>query len=101
MLIIGGRTNNVGENLTLDVYDTETSEWTKFNSMQRFRHGSCMVDIWLYIFGGFELEQPNVPTSVICRVNLQKLFSNHETLLNKFQNLSKSSSGSTSPTNLS
>ena len=37
LLIIGGRTNNVGETLPIDVYDTESSEWTKFNSVQRFR----------------------------------------------------------------
>lgn len=30
MLVIGGRTNTVGENLPLEVYDTETSEWHKF-----------------------------------------------------------------------
>jgi len=33
MLIVGGRTNNVGEQLSLEVYDTETSEWAKFNSL--------------------------------------------------------------------
>ena len=32
MVIMGGRTNNVGELLPLEVYDTETSEWTKFTS---------------------------------------------------------------------
>jgi len=40
MMVVGGRTNNVGELLPLEVYDTETSEWTKFNSIQRFRHAS-------------------------------------------------------------
>lgn len=38
LVVIGGRTGNVGETLTIDVYDTETSEWTKFNSVQRFRY---------------------------------------------------------------
>lgn len=33
MLVIGGRTNTVGENLPLEVYDTETSEWHKFNDI--------------------------------------------------------------------
>ncbi len=33
LFIIGGRTNTVGETLTIDVYDTETSEWSKFNSI--------------------------------------------------------------------
>jgi len=33
LAIIGGRTNTVGETLTIDVYDTESSEWSKFNSI--------------------------------------------------------------------
>jgi hypothetical protein len=31
--LIGGRTTTGGEMLTIDVYDTETSEWSKFNSI--------------------------------------------------------------------
>jgi len=54
MIVIGGRTNNVGENVGLDIYDTETSEWTKFPSVQRFRHASWLVESSLYIYGGFE-----------------------------------------------
>lgn len=33
LLIIGGRTNNVGEHLSMEVYDTESSEWFHFNSL--------------------------------------------------------------------
>ena len=40
LVVIGGRTGTVGETLTIDVYDTETSEWSKFNSIQRFRYSS-------------------------------------------------------------
>jgi protein phosphatase len=32
MLVLGGRTNTVGENVPLEVYETETSDWKKFNS---------------------------------------------------------------------
>jgi hypothetical protein len=38
MLVIGGRTDTVGETVSLEVYDTESSEWKKFPSIQRFRH---------------------------------------------------------------
>lgn len=72
MLIVGGRTNNVGEHLTLDVYDTETSEWAKFNALQRFRHGSWIFENFVYVYGGFELESPNIPTDNINRVNILK-----------------------------
>jgi protein phosphatase len=38
MIVIGGRTNTVGEDVPMEVYDTESSEWYKFNTIQRFRH---------------------------------------------------------------
>lgn len=38
MLVIGGRTDTVGETVSLEVYDTESSEWKRFPSIQRFRH---------------------------------------------------------------
>ena len=44
MLVIGGRTNTVGEQVHLEVYDTESSEWRKFSSLQRFRHACWIVD---------------------------------------------------------
>ena len=46
LVVIGGRTGTVGETLTIDVYDTETSEWSKFNSIQRFRYlNNLYIDI--------------------------------------------------------
>ena len=33
MLVIGGRSNQVGEVLKFEIYDTETSEWYRFNSV--------------------------------------------------------------------
>lgn len=38
MVVLGGRTNSVGENILMEVYETENSEWTKVHSIQRFRH---------------------------------------------------------------
>lgn len=67
----------------MEVYDTETSEWFRFNSLQRFRHGSWIVDNFVYIYGGFELESPNVPTDLIHRMNLLKLFQSNSDLTNK------------------
>ena len=61
-MIIGGRTNNVGESVGLDIYDTETSEWCKFPTIQRFRHSSWLSDANIYIYGGLLHESPNVPT---------------------------------------
>lgn len=44
MFVLGGRTNNVGENVSLEVYETESSEWKKFNTLQRFRHATWAID---------------------------------------------------------
>ena len=54
MVVVGGRTNNVGESVPLEVYDTETSEWYRFPAVLRFRHSCLKLDSWLYIHGGFE-----------------------------------------------
>jgi len=44
MIVLGGRTNTVGENVLMEVYETENSEWKKFNSIQRFRHTIWSTD---------------------------------------------------------
>lgn len=44
MLVVGGRSNQVGETLPFEVYDTETSDWFKFPPIQRFRHSTWMTE---------------------------------------------------------
>lgn len=94
MLVIGGRTNNVTENLPLEVFDTETSEWTAFNSIQRFRHGSWIFEKNIFVYGGFELSTPNIPTDAIFKVNLQSLFGKHPALQEKISGTDLNSSTS-------
>jgi hypothetical protein len=55
--------------------------------MQRFRHGSWMVDNYLYIFGGFEHESPNVPTETVTRINILKAFQPFDNIYQKTQYL--------------
>ena len=74
LIILGGRTNTVGETVQLEVYETESSEWHKFNTMQRFRHSLWQVDAQLYMHGGFDNETPNIPTNSIMKLDLQNLF---------------------------
>ena len=80
MMVIGGRTNNVNERLPLEIFDSETSEWHAFDSVQRFRHGSWIQDKQLMIFGGFELSTPNVPTDSIYSLSLASLFEKNAAL---------------------
>ena len=74
LIILGGRTNTVGETVQLEVYETESSEWHKFNTMQRFRHSLWQVDAQLYMHGGFDNETPNIPTNSIMKLDLHNLF---------------------------
>lgn len=89
-MVIGGRTNQVGEVVPLEVYDTESSEWYKFNSVQRFRHSCWVSNNSVYVHGGFEHEIPNIPLSEICKIDTNKLFLQHENLLQKIKPTEKS-----------
>jgi len=74
MLVVGGRTNNVGENVPLEVYDTESSDWLRFPPVQRFRHSCWLIDNFLYVHGGFEQHSPNIPTKSIIKLDINKFF---------------------------
>lgn len=85
MFVLGGRTNNVGENVQLEVYETESSEWKKFNCLQRFRHSVWVMDHYIYMHGGFENETPNIPTNTIVRLDLNTVFKGNAMLLQKLE----------------
>jgi len=89
MIVIGGRTNTVGEVVPLEVYDTESSEWTSFNSLQRFRHVCWAVGFTMYIHGGFEQDTPNVPINMISTIDAEKMFVGFEILYDKMKNSEK------------
>lgn len=84
-MVIGGRTNSVGQVVPLEVYDTESSEWFKLNSVQRFRHSIWAVNNNIYVHGGFEQEVPNIPLGEICKIDIQKLFVGMDGLLQKIK----------------
>mmetsp|Transcript_13660 Transcript_13660/g.15323 ORF Transcript_13660/g.15323 Transcript_13660/m.15323 type:complete len:320 (-) Transcript_13660:735-1694(-) len=87
MLVIGGRTDTVGETVSLEVYDTESSEWKKFSSIQRFRHACFCVDTQLFMHGGFDNESPTVPTDAIMKLDAVQVLKIAPELLEKLENL--------------
>ena len=93
MFVLGGRTNNVGENVQLEVYETESSEWKKFNCLQRFRHSVWVMDHYIYMHGGFENETPNIPTNTIVRLDLLTVFKGNQLLLGKLEQFVGSGQG--------
>ena len=100
MMVIGGRTNQVGEDVALEVYDTESSEWYKFRAIQRFRTAVWCIDTSVYVHGGFEHETPNIPINSISRIDATKLFANHPGLATKiFPKTSKSGKDGSGPKN--
>ena len=80
-MVVGGRTNNISDNLPLEIYDTESSDWYKFPAIRRFRHASWCLENFLYLHGGFDQDAPNVPTEEVIRMNLFKTFEKHTNLL--------------------
>ena len=85
MVVVGGRTNTVGENVQLEVYETESSEWHKFDCLQRFRHTIWAIDSTIFMHGGFEKETPNIPTISIMKIDLMALFRNLPALKTKLE----------------
>lgn len=81
MIVLGGRTNTVGENVQLEIYETESSEWKKFQSLQRFRHTVWSIESVIYMHGGFENETPNIPTNSIMKIDLANLFKSNPALI--------------------
>lgn len=78
MVVVGGRTNQVSEVVPFDIYDTETSEWTPMSSLKRFRHACWCADDYIYVYGGFEQDSPNLPTSTIVRCSTSKFVKSKE-----------------------
>ena len=92
MFISGGRTSNVHENLNLDIFDTDTSEWHTINSLQRFRHVSWLNNGNLYIQGGFKQDSPEIPVADVMKVDILEALKNKPTLVKKLKSFIASTS---------
>ena len=83
LFIIGGRTTHSTDQVGIEVYDTETSEWHKFPLMRRFRHASWLSGNLAYVYGGFEYESPTIPTDTIVKLSLSEMLEKNKALLAK------------------
>lgn len=86
LFIVGGRTLQQNEPIGLEVYDTETSEWHKYIVGRRFRHASWVIGTGLFLYGGFEYDNPSFPTNALVRIDLSLLFETDKMLLTKVLN---------------
>jgi protein phosphatase len=98
-LNIGGRSGTEGDNLPIEVYDTETSEWHTFLYYKRFRHASFIVETTLYIHGGLEDEKNNNPAKVLNELNLFDVFIQDTVMTNKLKTYVLEKKKSNSPIN--
>jgi len=80
LLVMGGRNNQVGEAMSLDIYDTDSSDWYKLPSIDRFRHVAFMIDHYIFIHGGFDQTAPNIPTDTTICLDLNKMFAQYPPL---------------------
>lgn len=86
MIITGGRARNIQENIPTEVYDTETSEWKRFPGLNLFRHSCFVKDSHIYIYGGFENTNPNIPIEKLIKIDLLQYFLTNEIILSKLEN---------------
>ena len=84
---VGGRSQTLGDNLPIEIYDTENSEWSKFCTFRRFRHSSFIFENYLYIHGGLEDDKHNNPANALNEIDLLELFqsSQNQNLFNKLK----------------
>lgn len=60
--------------MPLDIYDTDSGDWYRLPTIERFRHAIFLIESNIYIHGGFEQIAPNVPTDSIVKLDLNKAF---------------------------
>ena len=84
---IGGRSQTLGDDLPIEVYDTENSEWATFCKFRRFRHDAFICDSNVYIHGGLEDDKHNNPAKALNEINLLEMFqlSNNNNLVGKLK----------------
>ena len=97
---VGGRNSKNGDDLPIEVYDTENSEWSSFNTFKRFRHSSFIFENYLYIHGGLEDDKHNNPAKELNEINLLELFQSNEGVYNKIKSFLSKKSGDINSTNV-
>lgn len=59
MIVLGGINENENNPLPIEIYDTETFDWTPHFTFDKFRHATFMIDKFVFSHGGMEWGRPN------------------------------------------
>jgi protein phosphatase len=106
MFIVGGKGADLNDPMHLDIYDTETSQWTSIESGQRHRHVSWAFGGNIFLHGGFGSPANNLPVADIYMINLHRALEKYPNLTENLSyysntagslNVSASNSGAPSP----
>lgn len=85
VLVIGGRNANETSLLPLDVYNLNSSAWTAFPGVNRFRHVNWVFSTHLYTYGGFESIKPSVSSDALSTIDLGEVFASYGELLKNLE----------------
>lgn len=80
MFVIGGKGADLNDPMQLDIYDTETSQWTSIESSQRHRHVSWTFGGNIFLHGGFGNPTNNLPIADIYMINLHRALERYPNL---------------------
>ena len=98
LFVIGGRSSHT-PNTTFDVFSFISNSWYRFGTVGLFRHTIWVyyndtkqdeIELFLYIYGGFDSEHNPEINSKLFKINILELFSTNPTLkeeLNGYLNL--------------
>jgi protein phosphatase len=98
MIVLGGRTDEDLKSIPLEVYDTESSEWTELAPFNKFRHSSWIIENQLFTHGGFDYLSPMISKNDLVMIDVIKLLNTNVGLSKKLEKLIETKKVTT-PTN--
>jgi len=99
MVVLGGRTDEDLKNIPIEIYDTESSEWTELAFFNKFRHSSWIVENNLYTHGGFDYIQPMISKNDLVMIDIIKLMNTNPNLMKRLEKFNESLSKNRQNTN--
>jgi len=90
MVVLGGRTDEDLKNIPIEIYDTESSEWTELAFFNKFRHSSWIVENNLYTHGGFDYIQPMISKNDLVMIDIIKLMNTNPNLMKRLDKFNES-----------
>lgn len=87
MVVLGGRTDEDLKNIPIEIYDTESSDWTELAFFNKFRHSSWIFENNLYTHGGFDYVAPMISKNDLVMIDMIKLMNTNNNLTKKLEKL--------------